>query len=70
MEVSFKVYRGGAFVTWESLFQEAADFASRLSPENLISISHSQERSAGIVTVWYFREPARKREAGGSSDAS
>ena len=44
----------GSWSTWESLFQDAADFAARVGPENLISISHSEDHNEGVVTVWYW----------------
>ncbi|MCC7290557.1 MAG: hypothetical protein IT449_00685 [Phycisphaerales bacterium] len=46
------------FKSWESLFREAADFATGLGPERLISISHSAEHSEGIVVVWYWGDPS------------
>ena len=51
--VAFKVFRG-MFASWESLFSDAADFASRLKPGQLISISHSADHSDGVVVVWYW----------------
>ncbi len=53
MHVCFKVFRG-KFCTWETLFKDAAAFASQLPPKQLISISHSSDRSDGVVTVWYW----------------
>lgn len=53
MRVAFKVFRG-ALVTWQTLFEEAASFASQVGPERLISISHSEDHSDGVVTVWYW----------------
>jgi len=61
MSVAFKVFRG-TLIAWQAPFQEAAEFASRLSPERLISISHSADKSDGVVTVWYWsglEEPER-----------
>ena len=52
-QVAFHVIRG-VWSSWEGLFQEAADFASRLGPERLISISHSEDDNDGVVTVWYW----------------
>ncbi len=53
MVVRFRVFRG-TFTSWEALFQEAADFATSLGPERLITISQSEDRSDGVVTVWYW----------------
>jgi len=55
MRVLFKNFRA-TFKSWEALFQEATDFASEVGPENVISISHSQNASEGIVVVWYWGE--------------
>ena len=58
--VQFKVFRG-AFSKWETLFAQAAEFASSLGPDRVISISHSQDE---VVAVWYWsddEEPPRRR---------
>jgi hypothetical protein len=52
----FKMFRS-SLTTWESLFAEAAEFASQLGPERLINISHSADGGEGIVTVWYWDGP-------------
>lgn len=56
--VHFKVFRGG-FSKWETLFAQAAEFASAIGPDRLISVSHSQDE---VVAVWYWsdeEEPQR-----------
>jgi hypothetical protein len=53
MTVTYQHFRG-TLKTWDSLFQEAAEFASTLGKERLISISHSADHSDGVVTVWYW----------------
>jgi hypothetical protein len=53
MRVEFQTFRG-TLTTWKTLFREAADFASRIGKEDLISISHSEDRGDGVVTVWYW----------------
>lgn len=45
-----------SFLSWESLFAEAGAFATRVGRERLISISHSEDHSKGVVTVWYWSE--------------
>jgi len=57
MRVRFRKFRA-TLMTWDELFQQAADFASSLGPERVISISHSDSHSKGVVTVWYW-SPAR-----------
>ena len=51
----FRHFRG-ALTTWEQLFQQAAAFASSIGPQRLISISHSEDYSDGVVTVWYWTD--------------
>lgn len=53
MRVAFQVFRG-TLTTWQELFQQAADFASQVGPEHVITISHSCDESEGVVTVWYW----------------
>lgn len=53
MKVRFKEFRG-VLKTWQRLFEEAAEFASEIGRDRLISISHSADHSEGIVTVWYW----------------
>ena len=54
----------GSLKSWAALFQEAADFATTLGPERLISISHSQTGVEGIVTVWYWGRPEACHKCG------
>ena len=50
--IQFKIFRG-ALASWNHLFKEAAEFASSIPPDKLISISHSADNFDGVVTVWY-----------------
>ena len=54
MTADFRIFRG-TMTTWNTLFTEAAEFASRLGPQRVISISHSEDNSDGVVVVWYWR---------------
>ena len=53
MRVRFKFFRS-SFTKWETLFEEAAAFASKLLPERMITISHSESGGDAVVTVWYW----------------
>jgi hypothetical protein len=44
----------GVLTSWEALFEEASEFATEIGPDRLISISHSEDKSDGVVTVWYW----------------
>lgn len=53
MQVAFEVFRS-RMSSWETLFNEAADFASRLPEGQLINITHSEDQNDGVVVVWYY----------------
>ncbi len=42
--------------SWEIIFAEAAEFATKIGPERLIGIWHTQGNVKGVVTVWYWLE--------------
>ena len=53
--IEYRVFRG-LLQTWGELFAEAAAFASTLRPEQLVSISHSEDGNDGVVAVWYWAD--------------
>ena len=55
MAVRFKMFRG-TIATWDQLFAEAAEFATTVGRERLITISHSEDQQDGVVAVWYWAE--------------
>lgn len=57
MEVKFKHFRS-SMSSWEELFNQAAEFATQIGPQNLINISHSEDQNDGVVTVWYWQPNA------------
>ena len=44
----------GTLASWPALFEQAARFASSLGPDQLVSISHSEDNQDGVVAVWYW----------------
>jgi hypothetical protein len=55
MQVKFQFW-DSTLDSWKTMFQNAADFASRLPKDRLINISHSSDRNRGVVTVWYWAD--------------
>ncbi|HEX5000154.1 MAG TPA: hypothetical protein VFY29_18180 [Terriglobia bacterium] len=55
--VRFESFRA-TFKSWQELFAQAAEFATSVGPERLISISHSADQNNGVVTVWYWGSPS------------
>lgn len=51
--VQFEYFRG-TLSSWDTLFRQAARFASKLGEDRVISISHSCTHADGVVTVWYW----------------
>ena len=51
--VAFNVFRSSVR-SWDTLFAEAAAFATEIGRDRLISISHSEDRHEGVVTVWFW----------------
>ncbi|MGE3465660.1 MAG: hypothetical protein AB7J13_01900 [Pyrinomonadaceae bacterium] len=51
--VKFKSF-SSSFDVWEGLFGDAAEFATMIGRERVISISHSADNLNGVVTVWYW----------------
>jgi len=63
-KIEYRMFRG-TLQTWDELFSQAAAFASTLRPEELISISHSEDSNDGVVAVWYWADlPKRGDEDG------
>ena len=62
-EVRFEEFRG-LFSSWPALFQQAAEFASRLGRDRLITISHSEDKDDGVVAVWYWSRPDEEPASG------
>lgn len=55
--VCYEAFHGSFLKAWDTLFAEAAAFASQVGEDRLINISHSAQHSGhGIVTVWYWRD--------------
>ncbi len=51
--MTYRIFRG-TLATWDQLFTQAADFATKVGSERVVSISHSADNSDGVVTVWYW----------------
>ena len=49
----FEMFRG-TLLSWPDLFERAAEFASRVGRDRLITISHSEDKEDGVVAVWYW----------------
>ena len=52
MIVKYKEFRG-AFSTWESLYKEASEYATKIGKDRLINISQAVH-AVPVVTVWFW----------------
>jgi hypothetical protein len=57
--VRFEVFRG-TLASWPDLFEQAAEFATRVGRDRLITISHSEDKDDGVVAVWYWDDSSRE----------
>ena len=55
-KVEFQIFKGGSFVPWDDLLAQAAQFATEVGSERLITISHSADHHVCVVVVWYWTE--------------
>ncbi|MDQ3440032.1 MAG: hypothetical protein M3478_06740 [Planctomycetota bacterium] len=61
MGATYRIFRG-SLVSWDQLLQEAAEFASSIGKDRMISISHSEDANDGVVVVWYWDHlPSRQQ---------
>ena len=51
----FEMFRG-TMISWPQLFEQAAEFATRVGPDRLITIAHSEDKEDGVIAVWYWEE--------------
>ena len=63
----FEVFRG-MLASWQTLFSQAAAFASQVGPRRVISISHSEDQNEGVVTIWYWATDPVEPEPHSSDD--
>lgn len=52
-KMTYRMFRG-TFVSWETLLNDASEFATSIGPERVVSISQSEDDSDGVVVVWYW----------------
>ncbi len=46
MVAQYRIFRG-TMTTWNTLFTDAAKFATSVGPERVISVAHSETRATG-----------------------
>src|SRR5262249_11794183 len=65
MRITFKTF-DSKMASREKLFKAAVDFANKIDPHDLITITHSEDRDNIVLTIWYFTdEPEQKGELRG-----
>ena len=53
MYAHYRMFKS-ATKTWQTLFNEASDFASQIGDQRLINISHSCDQNTAVIVVWYW----------------
>lgn len=49
-------YFKSSWDSWDSLFQQACEFANHIGQENVQNISHSCHNNEAVITVWYWQQ--------------
>lgn len=55
MRVTFKAF-DSKMASREKLFKAALDFANKVAREDLINITHTEDRDNIVVTIWYYSD--------------
>lgn len=58
MKAKFVVFKSSLFSSHEALYKKAALFATRVGPENLISLTQGVEDHKITIVVWYWDKKA------------
>jgi hypothetical protein len=53
MRVQFQIFKS-SFQSWETLCEEAAQFASEKGRDRIINVSVSEDHNDGVIIVWYW----------------
>ena len=53
MQVKFQLFRA-TFSSWNTLCEQAAEFASSKGKDRVINIAMSADHSEGVIAVWYW----------------
>lgn len=59
MRITFKAF-DSKMASREKLFKAGLEFANKLEPDKLITITHSEDRDNIVLTVWYWTEEVDK----------
>ena len=57
MRITFKAF-DSKMASREKLFKAAVEFANKLDPKQLITLTHSEDRDNIVITIWYWTEEA------------
>ena len=66
MRITFKAF-DSKMASREKLFKHAAEFATHIGPERLITLSHSEDRDNIVITIWYWGEEDLKWDGKGKA---
>lgn len=54
--VGYRIFRS-SFDSWDTMCQQVVEFAAKV---DVINISHSVEKTEGVIIVWYRLTPERR----------
>jgi hypothetical protein len=53
MKVKCEIFKS-SMQSWQSLCEDAAEFATEIGRERLINLSVSEDANQGVIVVWYW----------------
>ena len=53
MRVRFQLFKA-TFSSWDTLCEQAAEFASEKGKDRVINIAVSEDHNEGVLIVWYW----------------
>ncbi len=60
-------FHQATMISWPELFEHAAAKAMDLHPDQVVSVSHSDDQGKGLVALWYWDASADVAQSGATS---
>jgi hypothetical protein len=54
MRAQFRVFKAGAFTSWDAMCQDVADFMTQVGRDRVIGVSQSEDNGTAVMVVWYW----------------
>ncbi len=55
MVASHRIFKAGAFTSWETMCQDVDAFLTSVGKSNIIGLTQSEDKDNAVLIVWYWR---------------